>query len=197
MRKILIICIFLNFYQVNSQEKFEIKKIGFSMKSPNGWYVMKDEETLKNLENFDLTKEQLNTLLKTNTKQLVTYTKYDPKKASGIIPTIKVRTMLTKDKTIEGFMKSIQVSTEEAMETLDNFRYTQNPIVINVSGKDAVNFVVKFTMKNNGKEYEIVSHSCYILLDGYFISLNFIEQIGKEDNSNLFDEIFQSVQISE
>ena len=55
---------------------------------------------------------------------------------------------------------------------------------------------IKGTLDNNGKEYEIVSHSYYILLKGYFISLNFIEQVGKEENSKLFDEIFQSIQIS-
>ena len=75
MKKIFIICTFFCFFQVASQEKFEIKKIGFSMNSPHGWYVIKDEETLKNLEQYDLSDEQLDLLLKTNTNQLVTYYK--------------------------------------------------------------------------------------------------------------------------
>ncbi len=197
MKKILILCTFMCFNQVISQEKFEIKKIGFSMNSPNGWHVMKDEETLKNLEQYDLTDEQLDVLLKTNTKQLVTYTKYDPKKVAGIIPTIKVRTMETRSKTIESFAKEVQLSTEDALKIFEDFMFTQQPIVVNVSGKKAIKFDVQFTMKNNGKEYEIVSHSFYILFKGYFISLNFIEQVGNDENSKLFDEIFQSVQISQ
>ena len=196
MKKIFIICTFFCFFQVASQEKFEIKKIGFSMNSPHGWYVIKDEETLKNLEQYDLSDEQLDLLLKTNTKQLVTYSKYDPKKVVGIIPTIKVRTMETRSNSIESFVKEIQSSTEDALKIFEDFRFTQQPIAINVSGKNAIKFDVQFTMKNNGKEYEIVSHSYYILLKGYFISLNFIEQVGKEENSKLFDEIFQSIQIS-
>lgn len=196
MKKLLIICAFLCFLQGLSQEKFEVKKIGFLMNSPKGWYEMRNEETLKNLEQFDLTDEQLEELLKTNTKQLVTYTKYDPKKFAGIIPTIKVRTMETQNKTIESFVKAVQFSTEDAMKTLENFRFTEKPIAVKVSGKDAVKFAVQFTMKNNGKEYEIVSHSYYILLRGYFISLNFIEEVGKEENNLLFDEIFQSIQIT-
>jgi|GEM_PF-1397763 len=196
MKKIFIICTFFCFFQVISQEKFEIKKIGFSMNSPHGWHVIKDEEALKNLEQYDLTDEQLDLLLKTNTKQLITYSKYDPKRVVGIIPTIKVRTMQTKSNSIESFIKEVQSSTEVALKIFEDFRFTQQPIPINVSGKKAVKFDVQFTMKNNGKEYEIVSHSYYILLKGYFISLNFIEQVGKEENSKLFDEIFQSIQIS-
>jgi hypothetical protein len=196
MKKIFIICTFFCFFQVISQEKFEIKKIGFSMNSPHGWHVIKDEEALKNLEQYDLTDEQLDLLLKTNTKQLITYSKYDPKRVVGIIPTIKVRTMQTKSNSIESFIKEVQSSTEVALKIFEDFRFTQQPIPINVSGKKAVKFDVQFTMKNNEKEYEIVSHSYYILLKGYFISLNFIEQVGKEENSKLFDEIFQSIQIS-
>ena len=196
MKKILIICTFFCFFQVISQEKFQIKRMGFSMNSPHGWFVMKDEQTLKNLEQYDLSDEQLDLLLKTNTKQLVTYSKYDPKKVVGIIPTIKVRTMETRSNSIESFVKEIQSSTEDALKIFEDFRFTQQPIAINVSEKNAIKFDVQFTMKNNGKEYEIVSHSYYILLKGYFISLNFIEQVGKEENSKLFDEIFQSIQIS-
>jgi len=196
MKKIFIICTFFCFFQVISQEKFQIKRMGFSMNSPHGWFVMKDEQTLKNLEQYDLSDEQLDLLLKTNTKQLVTYSKYDPKKVVGIIPTIKVRTMETRSNSIESFVKEIQSSTEDALKIFEDFRFTQQPIVINISGKNAVKFDVQFTMKNNGNEYEIVSHSYYILLKGYFISLNFIEQVGKEENSKLFDEIFHSIQIS-
>lgn len=196
MNKILIICAYLCFYQAICQEKFEIKKIGFSMNSPKGWNVMKDEETLKNLEQYDLKDEQLDALLKTNTKPLVTYAKYDPNKVAGIIPTIKVRTIEVRSDSIDSFIKEIYVLTEEAFEIFEDFRYTQRPIVIDVSEKKAVKFDVQFTMKKNGKEYEIVSHSYYILLKGYFISINFIEQVGKEDNSKLFEKIFQSVQIS-
>lgn len=166
------------------------------MQPPKGWYEMKNEETLKNLEQFDLTDEQLEELLKTNTKQLVTYTKYDPKKVAGIIPTIKVRTMETQNKTIESFVKAVAFSTEDAMKMLDNFRFTEKPVAVKVSGKDAVKFAVQFKMKNSGKEYEIISHSYYILLKGYFISLNFIEETGKEENTKLFEEIFQSIQLS-
>ena len=50
-------------------------------------------------------------------------------------------------------------------------------------------------MKNNGKNMKLLV-IVIIFLKGYFISLNFIEEVGKKKNSKLFDEIFQSIQIS-
>jgi hypothetical protein len=128
--------------------------MGFSMNSPEGWYEMKNEEILKNLEEYDLTDEQLQELLKTNSKQLVTYTKYNPKKVAGIIPTIKVRTMVTQSKTIESFKKETELSTKDAMKVLDNFRFIEKPIAVKVSGKDALKFAELLLAE--GKEVYIV-----------------------------------------
>ena len=50
MKKILLICMFLSFCKAICQERFELTKMGFSMNSPEGWYEMKNEEILKNLE---------------------------------------------------------------------------------------------------------------------------------------------------
>jgi hypothetical protein len=197
-KNLIIIFACLSVLKGISQEKFEIKGLGFSMDAPKDWIEMKNEEVLKNLDKYDLTTQQLKELLASNNSaaSLATYTKYDPKKHAGIIPTIKINTRETDSKTIESFLKAVEGSTKEAMKTLENFRFTENPTAVKISNKDALKFTVRFTMKNGDRQYEIVSHSYYILLKGYFISLNFIEQSGKEDNGKLFDEVFQSIQIT-
>lgn len=198
MKKILLICVILSVFQAISQEKLEAKKFGFSINAPKGWIEMKDEDILKNLNKFELTDEQLDELLKSNqgALSLVTYSKYDPKKHAGIIPTIKIRAQQNPNSSIENFLKSVESTTEDAMKTLEHFKFSEKPVAVKVSNKNAVKFAVQFTMKSGGKEYEIVSHSYYILIKDYFISLNFIEQVGKEDNNKLFDELFQSIQIT-
>ena len=198
MKKIILICAILSMFQAISQEKLEVQRFGFSIHAPKGWIEMKDEDILKNLNKFDLTDDQLEELLKSNNGSisLVTYSKYDPKKYAGIIPTIKIRAQQNPNSSIENFLKSIENSTEDAMKTLENFKFSEKPVAVKISNKNAVKFAVQFTMKSGGKEYEIVSHSYYILIKDYFISLNFIEQVGKEDNSKLFDELFQSIQIT-
>lgn len=198
MKKIILICAILSVFQAISQEKLEVQRFGFSIHAPKGWIEMKDEDILKNLNKFDLTDDQLEELLKSNhgAISLVTYSKYDPKKYAGIIPTIKIRAQQNPNSSIENFLKSVESSTEDAMKTLENFKFSEKPVAVKISNKNAVKFAVQFTMKSGGKEYEIVSHSYYILIKDYFISLNFIEQVGKEDNSKLFDELFQSIQIT-
>jgi prolyl-tRNA synthetase len=197
-KNFIIIFACLSVLQGIAQKRFEIKGFGFSMDAPKDWIEMKNDEVLKNLDKYDLTEEQLEELLASNNSaaSLATYTKYNPKKYAGIIPTIKINTRETDSKTIESFRKAVESSTKEGMKTLENFRFTENPTAVKISNKDALKFTVQFTMRNGDKQYEIVSHSYYILLKGYFISLNFIEQAGKEDNGKLFDEVFQSIQIA-
>lgn len=196
MKKGIVIAIILFVFQGFCQEKFEIRNLGFSMNAPKDWLEVKNEAVLENLERFDLTEDQKDKLLKSNSSDLIAYMKYDTKKYSGIVPTVKIRTLPTNSKTIAAFSKEIENLTEEVGGILDNFRFSKKPVAVKVSDKDALDFEVQFTMKTGGKEYNIISHSYYILFKGYFISLNFIEQLGKEDNTKLFEELFQSIEIT-
>ncbi len=168
------------------------------MDAPKDWLKIKNEEVFKNLDNYDFSEEQLNELLKSDKSavNLVTFTKYDSKTYAGIIPTIKIRTRSNKINDIESFRKSIESLTEVVMKSLDNFKFTERPTIISISDKEAVKFTVHFTLKNNGKEYPVVSHSYYVLQNGYYISLNFIEEINKENNEKLFEDLVNSIQIT-
>lgn len=195
---LIIICTFFSVFQCFSQEKFEIKRLGFSINVPKNWIEMKNDETLKNIDRIDFTDKQLDEILKSanSSVSFVTYTKYDPKTHQGIIPTIKITARESKSKTIQSFLKAVESSTKEAGKSLGNFNFTEQPVVIKISNKEAVKFAIRFTIKASGKEYEIMSHSYYILLNGYYISVNFLEETVKEDNSKLVDDLVNSIQIT-
>ncbi|MFY8180571.1 MAG: hypothetical protein ACOVLG_02260 [Flavobacterium sp.] len=184
----------LNFY---AQDRLEIKKLGFSMDIPNNWISVNNDEILKNLDNYDLSDKQLEELLKSNNSSfnISTYTKYDSKKYNGIIPTIKIRTILNNSSNSAEFLKFVQNSNESAKKALTNFRFIESPVIAQISNNDVVKFSVQFTLINQGKQYEIKSNSYYILRKGYYISLNFIEEIGKEDNSVLFEKLINSIEL--
>ena len=184
----------LNFY---AQDRLEIKKLGFSMEIPNNWISVNNDEILKNLDNYDLSDKQLEELLKSNNSSfnISTYTKYDSKKYNGIIPTIKIRTILNNSSNSAEFLKFVQNSNESAKKALTNFRFIESPAIAQISNNDVVKFSVQFTLINQGKQYEIKSNSYYILRKGYYISLNFIEEIGKEDNSFLFEKLINSIEL--
>ena len=181
-----------------SQERFEFNRIGFGIDVPTNWIAMKDEEVYKNLNLYDFTEEQLAKLLKADNASLTlcTYVKYDPKTVSGIIPTVKIRTKNCTITDKNEFLKFVKMMNDPAKMPLDDFRFSEQPTLTTIANHEAVRFAVQFTLKNAEKEYHIVSNSYYILRDGYFISLNFLEEIGKEDNTALFENLVKSVQIT-
>ena len=181
------------------QEKLELKKLGFSMDVPKDWISINEDAIIKNLNRYDFTDKQLNELLKSNNSavNISSYTKYDPKKHKGIIPTIKIRTIFNPTKNSADFLKYVEASNESGKKALDNFKFIEKPIIIKISNQDVVKFSLKFSLKNAGDIYEIVSNSYYIPKNGYYISLNFIEQIGKENNKQLFEKLIKSIQLTE
>lgn len=198
MKNYIFICVLFIFASVvYCQDKFEVKKIGFSIDIPNKWIKVSNDEIIENLNKYDFTDEQLDELLKANNADvsLGAFTKYDPKKVAGIIPTIKIRTQNNPTKNNKDFLRFVQLSAESGIKALDNFKIVDAPKSVIISEKQVVKFSVQFTLKNAGKEYEIISKSYYIPKNNYFISLNFIEQIGKEDNSELFEELVKSIKL--
>jgi len=168
------------------------------MNVPKDWISVNDETIIENLNRFDFTDEQLNSLLRFNNSaiNISSYTKYDLKKHAGIIPTIKIRTLTNPAKNSSDFLKFVEVSIESSKKVYENFAIVEKPRVINITNQDVVMFSVKFTLSNAGTVYEIGSKSYYIPKDGYYISLNFIEQIGKEDNEKFFEKLIQSIQLT-
>ena len=179
-------------------QRLELKSIGFSMDIPKDWISNNDEDIIKNLNEYDFTDKQLSELLKSNESgvNVATYTKYDSKKYAGIIPTIKIRTLSNPTTSNNEFLKFVVNTNENVKKALDDFRFVVKPSIIKISNQEVVKFSVKFSLKNAGNQYDIVSNSYYIPKDGYFISLNFIEQVGKEDNQKIFEELIRSIKLN-
>lgn len=200
MKKVLLNLIFLLIvFNSYCQEKLDIKRIGFSIDIPKNWTTIPNDEILKNLNNFEFTDEQMDHLFKTNnsTVNLATFVKYDPKTHAGIIPTIKIRTRESKVTNLQDFLKQIQNSNEELKKTLDDFKFIDNPTLVELSRKKVVKFSVQFHLKKDGHIFTICSRSYYIPKNGYYISLNFIEEIGKEDNSLLFENLIKTISLTD
>jgi hypothetical protein len=168
------------------------------MDVPTNWISINEDAIIENLNKYDFTDTQLNELLKSNNSavNISSYTKYDPKKYAGIIPTIKIRTSSNPTTNSADFLKYAKASAERGINALDNFRFEEKPIIIKISNQDVIKFSVKFSIKNAGAIYEIVSNSYYIPKNGYYISLNFIEQIGKENNEQFFEKLIKSIQLT-
>ncbi|WP_445721490.1 hypothetical protein [Flavobacterium sp.] len=199
MNKFIFALLLLLHYSIYSQEKFELKSIGFSINAPEKWYKVENKEILDNLNYYDFSEEQKKELLSSNNSaiELVTYSKYKPSEYKGIIPTIKIRTRNVKSKSILDFLKVIENSNSNLSNQLNNFEYKEKPEKIIISNKEIIRFVARFSLSNNNTEYQIINYSYYILKNGYYISINFIEEYNKENNTTLFEEIANSISLTE
>ena len=191
-----IVLVFVN--TVYSQEKFEVEKMNFSIEKPENWLIFENEEVLKNLEEFDFSKENLDDLIKSSANgiDLVTFLKYDPNIYVGIIPTIKIRSYKTTSKILDSLSVEVNKFLQQGKIPLDNFKIKDSLEVVKILNFNVIKFSVLFTLKRGEKKHEILSKSYYILKDGYFISTNFIEEIDKENNNVFFEALINSIAIT-
>lgn len=200
MKKYLIVIfVLVTAFQCPAQEKFELKKIGFSVQPPKGWLSKKNDALLEKLNNPDLTDKELDELIKSDgtTLSFASYAKYPQEKYKGIVPSINIRTRQARYASDAEFLQLISKMASQAKSSVDNFRFIENPSLVSVSGKKAVKISVDFVLKINGKNQKITSHSYYILRDGYYILVNFLEEAGKENNGKLFFDMINSISITE
>lgn len=181
-----------------SQERLEIKSLGFSMDIPNNWNSFSDSEIIKNLEEYDFSNKQMDYFIKSRNKvvSIATFTKYDPNKYFGIIPTIKVTmrhntTLETKD-----FLNYVKLMNDGAKKQLDEFVIVKQPVLEIISGHDVVNSSYEFKLKRGNDNYFIKTNTYYILRGSYFLTVNFIEEINKENNEGLFGELIKSIKLN-
>lgn len=197
MNKLILCLILLASFFGNTQEVFEIKSLGFSMLSPTNWDMIENEEILKNLNLYEFTEDQKSRLILSSASaiDLVTYTKYNPLEYEGIIPTIKVRSRKVTATSVSEFLDFVDASNTQASKTLTNFKYKSKPEIITLSNKQVIRFISTFSLLAKGQEYKIISCSYYILKEGYYLSINFIEEENKENNQEMFNQLINSIKL--
>jgi hypothetical protein len=137
-----IVLVFVN--TIYSQERFEVKKMNFSIEKPKNWIIIENEEVLKNLEEFDFSKKDLDDLIKSSNNgiDLVTFLKYDPNIYAGIIPTIKLRSYKTTSRTLDSFSVEVNKSLKQGKTPLDNFKINDSLEVVKISDFKVIKFLV-------------------------------------------------------
>jgi hypothetical protein len=180
------------------QEHLELKQFGFAMDAPAGWFKSQDEELVGNIEKFDLNNAQQDNMLKSldAATKFIAYHKYDPKKTRGIIPTINVSIRATNLKSFDKFKLYINKEGEELSKVLENFTTTPPEVVV-VNGTKIWFTTATYNLKINASDtVKLYTRMLYIYKSSYYISVNFIEEVGKEDNTALFDEVQKSIKVT-
>ena len=103
----------------------------------------------------------------------------------------------TRVKNFDGFKQHVSRSSEKLKEFLQNFVVTE-PQVIEINGAKIWFTSANYDFKNPAGTYvKLVSKILYIYRGSYYISVNFIEEVGKEDNAAIFDEVIKTIKVTD
>lgn len=201
MKKIyLIILLTLVFVpkSVFSQEKIELKDLGFSINSPKDWIAFNKNAVIPNIKNYDFNKDEIHSFSEKMNEfiEFITLSKYDPTKFQGICPTIKIVVHKNSTKNIVELQEVLELSMKAYESTLSNLHYIEKSNIVNINGSQIIRSIIGFTLKNNDVEYHIKTYTILIPVGKFYITLNFIEEEKKEDNSALYEELINSIQVN-
>lgn len=200
MKNYLSLLIFVAFFSTNTfaQKVFKDEAYGFSMDKPENWLIADNQFRLANLEKLKIDEIAKSEAIKSNKGSLLltSFYKYDAKKYAGLIPTIQVNVRTNPTKTFEQFSSAMMQSANGFKNYFPDFKLIKEPSVIEINGTKAVYFIGTYTLSSNSGMVMKVRSRTYAIPNGaYFFQLNFTDEQGKEDDTQLFDELVKSIKI--
>jgi hypothetical protein len=178
-----------------AQEKLSFNYYKFSFQQPKDWMMIDKDGIAQNLDRFktsDEFRQQAEKNLK-NDATRVSFYKYDPKKVSGIIPTIHVILKDTKVKTFENFKKSVVIAEKKAGGILTNYKMlsTQD---IEIAEHKSIKIKSVYDFVNpKGEGVVLSSTTIYIYKGNQYASLTLIDEPVREENSKVLEAMVKTI----
>lgn len=182
----------------SAQKTFKDDVYGFSMIEPKDWLIADNNLRLANLNKIELSNETRTKLINESKGQLLltSYYKYDLKKHAGLIPTIQVNVRNNPTKTFEQFSSAMMQGANGFKNYFTDFKFLKEPEVIEINGVKAVYFIGTYTLANSASGPMKVRSRTYAIPNGaYFFQLNFTDEQSKEDDTQLFDQLVNSIKV--
>jgi len=181
------------------QRAFTSNEFGFTMLEPSGWVLAEKRVLDEGLTQMDLSDATLEKLLKDDDVLLFAYTKYVPDSKPGLNPKIEARVVsnrLNRSLSFDEFKPAIVRAFQTLKSGLQAYAYIQEPTPIDVVGATGVYQISKFKMRTKERtEYYVRSRTYAIPYKTYFFQISFVDEVGGEDCSAVFDELVKSIKI--
>lgn len=168
------------------------------MEEPKNWIKITNTEALKNFEKFEMNDETFSKIISQHNGSffLTSFTKYNPKTHSGLIPTIKINVRKNDAPNFDDFKKMTIISSEGFKKIFKDFTFAKEPTEVEISGVKSMFFIGEFTMSTkSGQELKIRSRTYAIPYKNYFFQINFIDSQNGENCSSEFDKLVQTIKI--
>lgn len=181
------------------QRTFTSNEFGFTMLEPSGWVLAEKRVLDEGLTQMDLSDATLEKLLKDDDVLLFAFTKYVPDSKPGLNPKIEARVVsnrLNRSLSFDEFKPAIVRAFQTLKSDLQAYAYIQEPTPIDVVGATGVYQISKFKMRTKERtEYYVRSRTYAIPYKTYFFQISFVDEVGGEDCSAVFDELVKSIKI--
>jgi len=178
---------------------FTNSEFGFSMLEPQGWVLAEKRVLDENVKQFDLSKAALDRLATEDDILLFAFTKYIPNSRRGLNPKIEARvisTGLNRSLSFEEFKPAIVKALETLRSNHQSYSYLVEPSAIDVLGGKGVYQISRYALRTKERtEYTVRSRTYAIPYKAYYFQISFVDEIGGEDCSTLFDELATSIRI--
>jgi hypothetical protein len=194
LKMIVTVVLFSVCTNILGQERITMNAFGFSVMPPEGWFISQNDKAKDNFNQFDLTEVERGKLLKgiAAGSSFVAVHKYDPNVAYGMIPTVNIMITPTTIKTFESFKKSFDAPVNYP-DIIQNYKTVSIKEVI-LAGNKALQVSNTYDIKDpTGVMVPLKNKTTYFYFGTYFISITFVEQVGKEDNADVYDAMLQTI----
>ena len=186
---------------INAQQTtFRSSEFGFTMLEPSGWVLAEKKVLDESLMQMELSDATLEKLLKDDGDVLLfAYTKYSPNSKSGLNPKIEGRVIsnrLNRSLTFDEFRPAIVRALQTLKIDLPAYSYIQEPTPIDFNGALGVYQISKFKMRTKERTvYHVRSRTYAIPYKTYFFQISFVDEVGGDDCSAVFDDLVKSIKI--
>lgn len=194
--KTLITIILTTFCLLTTSFRQTSNSFTFSMKAPEKWNEITNEDIWNNIDKFKLTDSELNKYISDHKGSvlLLAYLKYKQTEHPGLIPTIQVNLRINTTNNFKDFFLLMSKSAEDMKKHLNDYEFIDNPDTLLVGGKKAMFFSAKFTMSTkNGAIINARSRTYAVPNGDKFFQINFTDGDG-EDCSKLYDELLKTIE---
>jgi hypothetical protein len=177
---------------------FTSSEFGFSMLEPTGWTLTEKRILDENLKQFEFT-GAVDRFVTEDNILLFAFTKYVPNSRRGLNPKIEARVIATglqRSLSFEEFRPAIIRAFQTLRSNHGSYSYLVEPTPIDVFGAKGVYQISRFTMRTRERtEYYVRSRTYAIPYKTYYFQISFVDEVGGEDCSALFDELVKSIKI--
>jgi len=202
MSKTTLALTILAFFTISASAQkawFTNSEFGFSMLEPQGWTLAEKRTLDENVKQLDLSKAAVDRLATEHDILLFAFTKYVPNSRRGLNPKIEARvisTGLNRSLSFDEFKPAIIKALQTLRANHQSYGYLVKPSPIDFLGGKGVYQISRYELRTKERtEYTVRSRTYAIPYKTYYFQISFVDEIGGEDCSALFDELATSIRI--